>query len=933
MTKSCSKPIRLGRLCPGTSDDIHALTGSLPGCEHRRPLLVCSYRRSNPCDRRSNLLSPSSNSIRLRSARSSALVCGGTAVRNLFSADNGPGNLIFSPLSIHSALGLVAGGAHGRTLGELLGLLGAGSRKELDADVRSMVGLAFPEAPHKGGPHVSYACGVWHDSARALKPAYRDLAATSFRSAVRAVDFLTKPEEARTEINGWVAEATSDHIDTIPEPGSVNSSTSLVVANAIYFKGSWANRFDKPRTKEGKFHRLDGSVVDAQFMNSSGSRQCIEVHDGFKVLRMPYAAPPNPLGTTAAMAVGHIPRHVAPRYSMCILLLDENDGLQKLQDKVASNPGFLMDHMPYGQHRVGEFRVPKFKLSFATSVRKALRDLGVQAVFSAGAELPGMLEDDGSQEPQFLGDVFHKAVIEVNEEGTEAAAVTASLPSSPTIRSRFFVVEEVSAMTTQPAYVTPPRPLSASPVSRPPLLIAPYCSTLVRPLRPRIRYLFCRRRSSLTPRGTNATIAAADPAHMDSTLRMFIHQGTDRPIDSRFAMEKAAAAARKHASSAGLRTLSSRLMTELSSAAAKNRAPGCDRRKNLVFSPLSIYAALSLVAAGAKGRTLAELLRGLGATSRDRLVKKVRRVVDGAVPGAQQPGKPGTPRVGFASGIWHDSTRALKPAYRDVAATYCRAAARGVDFLGKPEEARKKMNRWVAKETNRLIKSIVPKGSINHNTRLAVTSALYFKGKWATPFHRFSTLTRKFRRLDGTAVDADLMRSLEDHQFIGVHDGFKVSRYSMVVLLPDADDGLWSLEDRVASSPGFLQEHLPFLVPRFKVSFTSGGMREALQSIGIEAMFSPRRAELPDILEEDDAGEPLFVGDVLHKAVMEVNEQGTEAAAATAILLIGSSGGPPDRRRRGVDFVADHPFVFFIVEEVSGAILFAGHVLDPTQSQ
>ncbi|CAN6217071.1 unnamed protein product [Urochloa humidicola] len=84
---------------------------------------------------------------------------------------------------------------------------------------------------------------------------------------------------------------------------------------------------------------------------------------------------------------------------------------------------------------------------------------------------------------------------------------------------------------------------------------------------------------------------------------------------------------------------------------------------------------------------------------------------------------------------------------------------------------------------------------------------------------------------------------------------------------------------------------------------------------------------------EDTAGshEPLFVGDVLHKAVMEVNEEGTEAAAATAILAIGSCG-PLKHPPGGVDFVADHPFAFFLMEEMSGAILFAGHVLDPTKS-
>nr|CAB3453321.1 unnamed protein product [Digitaria exilis] len=307
-----------------------------------------------------------------------------------------------------------------------------------------MVGHAFPEAPQKGGPRVSYACGVWHDSARALKPAYRDLAATSFRSTVRAVDFRTMPEEAREEINSWVAEATNNLINSIVGRGSVNSSTRLVLANAIYFKGSWAKPFHKSRTKEDKFHRLDGSVVDAQFMNSGCSRQYIGVHDGFKVLRMPYAAPPD------------LPRTVPPRYSMCVLLPDEHSGLQSLQDKVASSPGFLQDHMPESRVRIGEFRLPKFKLSFDTSARKALQDLGVQAAFSPGAELRDMLEDEGSQELLYLQDMLHKAVIEVNEEGTVAAAASAGLecaaarPRSPPPDFvadhpfAFFVVEEVS---------------------------------------------------------------------------------------------------------------------------------------------------------------------------------------------------------------------------------------------------------------------------------------------------------------------------------------------------------------------------------------------------------------------------------------------------------------------------------------------------------
>ncbi|CAN6195339.1 unnamed protein product [Urochloa humidicola] len=367
-----------------------------------------------------------------------------------FAAANSERNLVFSPLSIHSALSLVAAGAQGRTLSELLSFLGAGSREGLEADVRGMVGRAFPEAPQEGGPRVSYACGVWHDATRALKPAYRDVAAASFRSAVRAVDFINKPKEAAKEINSWVAEETNKLIDKILDPESLSNLTRLVVTNAIYFKGSWQKPFDKADTDEDRFHCLDGSVVDAQFMTSEDT-QFIRVHEGFKVLNMPYAMSPSlRTGTT-----------VPSRYSMCVLLPDAHDGLWSLLDKVLSNPDdFLQDHMPEKRVRVGEFRVPKFKLSFSTSVKEALQNLGVRAAFSSGTELTDMLEgNNGSQEPLYLGDVLHKAVIEVNEEGTEAAAVTACImygscagPRQPPPRVdfvadhpfAFFVVEEVS---------------------------------------------------------------------------------------------------------------------------------------------------------------------------------------------------------------------------------------------------------------------------------------------------------------------------------------------------------------------------------------------------------------------------------------------------------------------------------------------------------
>ncbi|EAZ17893.1 hypothetical protein OsJ_33443 [Oryza sativa Japonica Group] len=219
------------------------------------------------------------------------------------------------------------------------------------------------------------------------------------------------------------------------------------------------------------------------------------------------------------------------------------------------------------------------------------------------------------------------------------------------------------------------------------------------------------------------------------------------------------------------------------------------------------------------------------------------------------------------------------------------------------------------------------------------------------------------------------MRSCED-QYIAVHRGFKVlrmpyaaaqhehnrgytmehlrrrfaaavpkempatsPRYSMCVFLPDERDGLWKLEDRMAAGDeGFLRKHMPerrvevgeFRIPRFKLSF-GDSVVHALRALGVRALFDPARAELTDVLEADNSGDPpLFVSDVVHRVVIEVNEEGTEAAAATAMILLGAAPNavPPPPR---VDFVADHPFAFFVVEESSGAVLFAGHVVDPTK--
>ncbi|XBI84419.1 hypothetical protein VPH35_092730 [Triticum aestivum] len=412
-------------------------------------------------------------------------------------------------------------------------------------------------------------------------------------------------------------------------------------------------------------------------------------------------------------------------------------------------------------------------------------------------------------------------------------------------------------------------------------------------------------------------------------------------------MEKAARrpskkARRTPADSDGLTALALRLSKKFS---GREEYEG----QNIMFSPLSIYTALGLLAAGAQGDTLDEILAVLGATSRDE-VAAVMRLVSKHALAADDPSGPLV--VTSACSVWCHKDLPLKPAYRKAAVKSYKADARAVDFVRKPEDARKEINRWVAKATKKLITSVLPRGSVHGHTRLVLTNAIYIKGKWENAFSKSRTKDDTFHRLDGSTVRVPFMDGNgRDKYLVSTFDGFKVLKlpykkaanngatYSMCVFLPTARDGLRSLADEMATGgPSFLFDHLPtqsrsvtkLRLPKFKLSFFCS-MKKVLESLGLRAAFSGE-ADLSDMVDKDSAGNdvPLRVEDVFHRAVVEVNEEGTEAAAFTAVMTVLYCWTPPSVP---VDFVADHPFAFYIVEEVSRAVVFAGHVLDPSETE
>jgi serpin B len=356
---------------------------------------------------------------------------------------------------------------------------------------------------------------------------------------------------------------------------------------------------------------------------------------------------------------------------------------------------------------------------------------------------------------------------------------------------------------------------------------------------------------------------------------------------------------------------------------------------NLFFSPNSIETALAMTYAGARGDTASQMaaVLHLPATS-DAVHKDLGDFLKTLNGPAADTGKPRGYTLTVANALWAQQGYSFLPAFINLVQTNYGAGLQTVDFVNNTEAARQTINAWIEKKTHGKITNLIPQGALTELTRLVLTNAIYFKGSWAYPFDKAATNPEPFHVSASEDKSVPMMHRTGEYGYTetdtlqALQLRYAGGDLSMIILLPKQSDGLPSLEKQL--TPAELDDLLGNLddqkvivsIPRFKLTeqFELGPV---LQSLGMVDAFGV--ADFSGMDGKRDIG----ISSVIHKAFVDVNEEGTEAAAATAVAVAGMAMGmePPTPV-----FRADHPFLFLIRDEKSGAILFMGRYVKPEQS-
>ncbi|XP_047107776.1 leukocyte elastase inhibitor-like isoform X2 [Schistocerca piceifrons] len=346
---------------------------------------------------------------------------------------------------------------------------------------------------------------------------------------------------------------------------------------------------------------------------------------------------------------------------------------------------------------------------------------------------------------------------------------------------------------------------------------------------------------------------------------------------------------------------------------------------NLFFSPVSIHVILALIFLGARGDTAKQIAKGLHLPEERNLTEYgvnalMHRLKDSSYV-----------TLDIANKVYLKPGFNIKDEFNQSSINFM-AGLEEVDFSNE-DEARKIINGWVEEATHQKIKDMIPKGYLDDRTLMVLINAIYFKGDWAKQFNKVRTRRMPFHLLSSATKQVDMMYTEGDFNYVYLKEldsqvlllPYKGQRISMMILLPKEVNGLPTLEKNLLSIDlhhilrQVYETEVHVYLPKFKLEYEKE-LQETLRKLGITSVFEPT-ADLGGISDL-----PLEVSKALHKAFIEVNEEGTEAAAATALGVHYLS--LPITVSHTV-FRADHPFVFLILDTQTKTVLFAGRYSEP----
>ncbi|MCH8033742.1 MAG: serpin family protein [Bacteroidetes bacterium] len=357
-------------------------------------------------------------------------------------------------------------------------------------------------------------------------------------------------------------------------------------------------------------------------------------------------------------------------------------------------------------------------------------------------------------------------------------------------------------------------------------------------------------------------------------------------------------------------------------------------QSNFIFSPISITTAVAQIYIGSERKTKNEITDVFYFNDDVQLFKesfhnysnKLFKYDDSL-----------SIKLSNANSIWIDKNIKLKNDYMVDLSYYFNSEVFELD-LEKKNESIKKVNSWVTDNTNNRIKKILNVEDIKGNTALLILNAIYFKDRWKVEFKKDSTKDDDFFLLNGEKITTKMMNNISNYGYSANENyesillPYNTENFSMLVLLPREIDGLTDLEiniddiniDDLLTNIIIRKIHLS--LPQFKFQFSLNNLKVILSDLGMSTAFNRDYANFKKIYDEEYKN--LYVEDVKHKAFIEVNEEGTEAAAVTAIIggiVTISVKKPP------LNVKIDHPFLFIIIEKNTKSILFIGRVLNPEE--